>query len=224
LAWIALAVVAYPLLRERRFVTGVLTASFLAANAAGVVISWQFYGEERELEARIRHIDTAQDAELWRGFTNNYGVDQPAFVREQTRQLAMRHLGPFNALSAGSDVLPPPAGRFAPLPEPFAVPETQPRILAVAFDQSAYRWGDLMHVRVVTTANVGAVEATLIAGIPLSPPLRLHESTYGKFSGLVRIPFPPPLVRMPATSLAVEIRAIGGEGTFATQRRAFDLQ
>ncbi len=224
LAWIALGVLAFPLLRERRALTALLTASFVAANVAGVVISWQFAGEERELAARIRHIDTASDAELWRGFTNNYSVDQPAFVREQARELALRHLGPFNALSAGRDELPPEPGSFAPLPEPFAVPEEQPRILAVAFDRPAYHWGDLIHVRVVTTANVGAVEATLIAGIPLAPPLRLHESIYGKFSGLVRIPFPPPLIRLPATSLAVEIRALGGDGTFATQRRAFDLQ
>lgn len=224
LAWIALAVVAYPMLRERRVVTGLLAASFVAANVAGIVISWQFDGEERELEAHVRHIESAQDAELWRGFTNNFSIDQPAFVRDQARRLALRHLGPFNALSAGHDEVPPATSPFAPLPEPFAVPEMQPRILAVAFDRPAYHWGDLIHVRVVTTANVGAVEATLIVGIPLSRSLRLRESNYGKFSGLVRIPFTPPLLHMPATSLTLEIRALGGAGTFATRRQAFDLR
>jgi hypothetical protein len=224
LAWIGLAVVAFPMLRERRALAALLSASFLAANVAGVVISWQFDGEERELAARIRHIDTASDAELWRGFTNDFSIDQPGFVRAQARALAQRHLGPFNALSAGSDAAPPATGTFEALPEPFAVPEVQPRILAVAFDKPAYRWGDLMHVRVVTTANVGAVEATLVAAVPLSPPLRLYESTYGKFSGLVRVPFPPPLVRMPALPIAVVVRAIGGEGTFATRRIALELQ
>jgi hypothetical protein len=222
LAWIALGVLAFPVLRERRALTAFLAASFVAANVAGIVISWQFDGEERELAAHIRHVDTASDAELWRGFTNDYGVDQPAFVRAQTRELALRHLGPFNAF-AGADVVPPVAAAPAGLPEPFAVPEVQPRILAVAFDKTAYRWGDLMHVSVVTTANVGAVEATLTAGVPLSPPLRLQESTYGKFAGLVRIPFPPPLIAMPPLTLAVDVRAIGGEGTFATRRVAFDL-
>jgi len=224
LAWIALIVVAFPLLRRRGALTALLSVSFLAANVAGVVISWQFDGEERELAAHIRHIEGASDAELWRGFTNNFSVDQPGFVRAQARELAQRHLGPFNALSAGSDTLPPVPGATVALPEPFAVPEVQPRILAVALDKPAYRWGDLIHVSVVTTANVGAVEATLVAAVPLSPPLRLYESTYGRFSGLVRVPFPPPLVRMPALPIAVVVRAIGGEGTSATRRTALELQ
>ena len=224
LAWIALIVVAFPLLRRRGALTALLSVSFLAANVAGVVISWQFDGEERELAAHIRHIEGASDAELWRGFTNNFSVDQPGFVRAQARELAQRHLGPFNALSAGSDTLPPVPGATVALPEPFAVPEVQPRILAVALDKPAYRWGDLIHVSVVTTANVGAVEATLVAAVPLSPPLRLYESTYGRFSGLVRVPFPPPLVRMPALPIAVVVRAIGGEGTSATRQTALELQ
>jgi hypothetical protein len=223
LAWIALAVPAFPLLRRRRALTALLTASFVAANVAGIVISWQFDGEERELAARIRHIGTASDAELWRGFTNNFSIDQPGFVREQALELAVRHLGPFNAF-AGADVAPPVVATATGLPAPFAVPDVQPRILAVAFDKPVYRWGDLMHVSVVTTANAGAVEATLIAAVPLSSALRLHESSYGVFSGLVRIPFPPPLIRMPALPLTVDVRAIGGAGTFATRRIALELQ
>jgi hypothetical protein len=224
LAWIAVVVLGYETLRTNRALLAAGAACFVAANVAGTIVSWQIGGEERGVANRIRYIDTATDAELRRAFTDNYSVDQPGFIRRQVAELRRLHLGPFNDASIGS-AGPPPAPEPAPhLPQPLIVPEVQPRILGVAFDRASYRWGDLMHIHVVTTTNTAVVEVTPLANLPFTGPIRLHETVYGSFAGLVRIPFGPPLVRLPTLPFVVDVTALGGEGKTATRRFTFALR
>jgi MFS family permease len=224
LAWIAAAMLGFERLRSSRVLAAACAACFVAANVAGTIVSWQIGGEERSIANRIRYIDTASDAELRRSYTDNYSLDQPGFIRRQVADLRRLHLGPFDAASIGN-AGPPPAPEPSPvLPQPLIVPEVQPRILGVAFDRSSYAWGDLMHIHVVTTTNTAVVEVTPLANLPFTGPIRLHETVYGAFAGLVRIPFAPPLVRLPVLPFEVRITALGGEGKTATRVVTFELR
>jgi hypothetical protein len=224
LAWIAVAMLGWDTLRPRRGLVAAGVVLFAAANVAGAIVSWQIGGEERDLAQRIHHTATASDAELRRAFTDNYSVDQPGFIRRQVSELQRLHLGPFNARSASAAGVAPHPAPSPNLPQPLVVPEVQPRILAVAFDRPAYRWGDLMHISVVTTTNTAVVEVKPLANLPFTSPIRLHETTNGTFFGLVRIPFGPPLVHLPTLPFVVDVTALGGEGKTATRRVTFDLR
>jgi hypothetical protein len=81
-----------------------------------------------------------------------------------------------------------------------------------------------MHISVVTTTNTAVVEVKPLANLPFTSPIRLHEITYGKFFGLVRIPFGPPLVHLGPVPFDVDVTALGGEGTSATRRVGFELR
>lgn len=224
LAWIATAMLGFERLRTNRALLVAGAVFFAAANVAGTIVSWQIGGEERSIANRIRYIDGATDAELRRSYTDNYSLDQPGFIRRQVAALQRLHLGPFDAASIDS-AGPPPAPEPSPvLPQPLIVPEVQPRILGVAFDRSSYAWGDLMHIHVVTTTNTAVVEVTPLANLPFTGPIRLHETVYGAFAGLVRIPFAPPLLHLPALPFEVRITALGGEGKTATRTITFALR
>lgn len=222
LGWIALAGRA-SLVRIPRFVVVIGAVLFAVTNLAGIFVSWQIAGEERDLAARIRHIDAASDVELRRAFTNNYRLDQPGFIRAETRELEALQLGPFHSPAADGGQPTPPTARATPLPRPVVVATAQPQILAVAIEAPPYRWGELLHVRVVTTTNTGAVEVTPFANLPVRLPFRLHETALGEFSGLLRIPFGPPDWQPPRLPFVVTVTAIGAEGRTATRRLSFEL-
>jgi hypothetical protein len=223
LGWIAVGVLGWSTLRSHRALRAAVAALFIAANVAGTIVSWQIGGEARDLAERIRHVASASDPELRRAFTDNYSVDQPGYIRRQVHDLETRDLGPFRTPLAPGEATPQPAPS-PHLPEPLVVPEMQPRILGVAFDKPAYRWGDLMHITVVTTTNTAVVEITPLANLPFTGPIRLHMVVFGKFFGLVRIPFGPPLVQLPTLPFVVDVTALGGEGTTATRRLTFALR
>ena len=223
LGWIALVGRASALVRIPRFVVIAAAALFAVTNVTGLFVSWQIAGEERDLSVRIQNIDVASDAELRRAFTNNYRLDQPGFIRAQTRELKALSLGPFRSPAAGEGRPAAPATYVAALPRPVVVATAQPQILAVAFEAPPYRWGELLHVRVVTTTNTGAVEVTPFADLPVRLPFRLHETSLGQFSGLLRIPFGPPGWRPPRLPFVVTVTAIGAEGRTVTRRLSFEL-
>jgi hypothetical protein len=222
LGWIALAGRASALGRIPRPVVVAAAALFAVTNLAGVFVSWQIAGEQRDLAARIRHVDAASDAELRRAFTNNYRLDQPGFIRAQTRELEALRLGPFRSPAVDAGPLAP-AALGSTLPRAVVVATAQPQILAVAIEEPPYRWGELLHVRVVTTTNTGAVEVTPFANLPVRLPFRLHQTSLGEFSGLLRIPFGPPGWRSPRLPFVVTVTAIGAEGRTATRRLTFEL-
>jgi hypothetical protein len=224
LAWIAVIVLTWEMLRVQRAAILAGAAFFIAANVAGTIVSWQIAGEERDTANRIVHIGTATDAELRRAFTDNYSIDQPGYIRRQVAQLQRLHLGPFNGSPwqlAEAAPVPAPSPH---LPAPLIVPEVQPRILGVAFDRTSYRWGDLMHITVATTTNTAVVEVRPLANVPFTFPIRLHMRVWGRFAGLVRIPFGPPHVHLPTLPFVVEVTALGGEGKTATKRETFELR
>jgi hypothetical protein len=221
-AWIALLGIASARAAIPRPVLAVGGVLFVVTNLLGLAVAWHISGEERDLASRIGHLERLSDDELRRAFTNNYRVGQPGFIRSQVRQLARLKLGPFRSPQA--DVAGAAAVSSEPsLPHPIVVSTVQPRILGIGFDRAAYQWGDLAHLRVVTTTNTAAVEVTPFADLPVRLPFRLHETALGEFSGLLRIPFGPPGLPPPRMRFVVDVVALGGEGRTGARRVAFDL-
>ncbi|HEV8020285.1 MAG TPA: hypothetical protein VGP41_03410 [Candidatus Lustribacter sp.] len=67
--------------------------------------------------------------------------------------------------------------------------EAPPAISAIWFSQTAYAWGDLARIALVTTTNVALVEMRLIGyGRALT------KKSLGHFDGLYRVPFMPPVL------------------------------
>lgn len=102
------------------------------------------------------------------------------------------------AATAGATLAPrvsaaafaPSFGGCPPLvdPEP-RDPGAPAEILALWFSQPTYRWGDLARVVVVATSNAALIEMRVVsygrALTPLGP---------GRFDGVYRMPFLPPLL------------------------------
>ena len=81
-------------------------------------------------------------------------------------------------------------GGCAPLvdPEP-RDPGAPAEIQAVWFSQPAYHWGDLARIVVVATSNVALIEMRVVSyGRALTP------RGPGRFDGVYRMPFLPPLL------------------------------
>ena len=80
-------------------------------------------------------------------------------------------------------------GPLPDLPAPVRALDAPPAIAAIWFSRADYRWGDLARVALITTTNAAIVEMRVV-----SYGRALTKKALGRFDGVYRVPFLPPLL------------------------------
>jgi len=155
-------------------------ALFVAANGAGAFETLQLVGAQRAEAAAFANLRGVSDDEL------ALYANDPAFVRAQARGLDAARLTFFRAEPVPEAALADPPQAPAPPPGPARANDAPPEIVAVRVAPPHAHWGELLRVDVETTTNVALVE--LRAG---GYGRALAKRTFGRFSGLYRLPFLP---------------------------------
>ncbi|HZO95317.1 MAG TPA: hypothetical protein VFB22_16335 [Candidatus Baltobacteraceae bacterium] len=152
----------------------------LTADLAGAFETLQLAGAQRAEAVALSHLRDVPDDELAQ-FAND-----PRFVRGQARRLDAARLSLYRARPVPRTALADPPR--APLPPwgPVRANADPPEIVALRVTPLRAGWGQLVRIDVETTTNAALVELR-VGGYGRA----LTKRTFGRFSGVYRLPFLP---------------------------------